>query len=256
MKRPTRPKRTRHRAAAKARKRPSLTAEQRNTLETAIGYRFRDENQLTQALTHPSLIDEYHGSVGFSNQRLEFLGDRVLGLIMAEILINKYPQEREGHLTKLFHHLVSGPTCAKVGEQFGLRDYLFMDASMHANHKSAHYDKAVADAIEALIAAIYNDGGLDAAERFIKKCWVFEAMTKDTSEPDTNPKTRLSDWCGANRAPYAVYETVSVSGPDHAPQFTVRASVEGHGEAIAKGSNKAEAERAAALALIEILEQE
>jgi ribonuclease-3 len=251
---PSRPKRTRHRAAAKARKRPTLTADKRKALETAIGYRFKDEAILARALTHPSLIDEYQGSVGFSNQRMEFLGDRVLGLVMAEILINKYPKEREGYLTKLFHHLVSGPVCAKVGEQINLRDYLFMDASMHSN-QSSHYDKAVADAVEALIAAIYNDSGLDAAERFIKKCWIFDTLTKETAEPDANPKTLLSDWCGANRAAYAVYETVGTSGPDHAPKFTVKVSVENHGEATAKGSNKAEAERAAARALLDLLEK-
>lgn len=254
MKRPARPKRTRQRAAAKARKRPHLTHEQRDTLEASIGYRFKDEEQLLCALTHPSLIDEFHASVGFSNQRLEFLGDRVLGLVMAELLINKYPREREGFLTKLFHHLVSGPTCAEVGERFQLRDYLFMDASMQSN-KQSQYDKAVADAVEALIAAIYHDGGLDAAERFIKKCWIFDTLTKETTEPDANPKTRLSDWCGAHKAAYAAYETLETRGPDHSPIFTVKASVDGHGHATAKGGNKAEAERAAASALLDLLEK-
>ncbi|MEO1304036.1 MAG: ribonuclease III [Pseudomonadota bacterium] len=254
MKRPSRPKRTRHRAAAKSRQRPTLTPNQRKALEADIGYRFKDESLLTKALTHPSLIDEYHGSVGFSNQRLEFLGDRVLGLVMAELLINKYPKHREGYLTKLFHQLVSGPTCAQVGARFNLRDYLFMDASMQSNQQS-QYDKAVADAIEALIAAIYHDGGLDAAERFIKKCWLFDDLAAGDMGPDENPKTLLSDWCGAHQTAYAVYETIEMSGPDHAPVFTVKASIEGHGEAIAKGSNKANAERAAAKALLDLLER-
>lgn len=253
MKRPARPKRTRHRAASKAKKRPTLSPEDRKSLESAIGYRFKDEDWLTRALTHPSLIDEYHGTVGFSNQRLEFLGDRVLGLIMAEVLINKYPKEREGYLTKLFHNLVSGPTCALVGEQFNLRSYLFMDASMRTN-KPSQYDKAVADAVEALIAAIYHDGGIDAAERFIKKCWIFDTLEAGSSDDTVNPKTQLSDWCGAHQTAYAVYETLDTSGPDHAPVFTVKASVEGHGEATAKGGNKAEAERAAARALLDLLD--
>lgn len=253
MKRPSRPKRTRHRAAAKAKPRPQLSPDQRQSLETKVGYRFKDEALLTRALTHPSLIDDFQGGAAFSNQRLEFLGDRVLGLIMAEVLINKYPNEREGYLTKQFHHLVSGPTCAQVGEQFQLRDYLFMDASMRSNSPSS-YDKAVADAVEALVAAIYHDGGLDAAERFIKKCWTFEVLKKDSPDTEANPKTRLSDWCGANRTAYAVYETVATSGPDHSPVFTVEVSVEGHGQATAKGGNKAEAERAAASALLDLLE--
>lgn len=253
MKKPARPKRTRLRAAAKAPKRPTLSGDQRKALETAIGYRFKDEDLLTRALTHPSLIDDFGGGASFSNQRLEFLGDRVLGLVMAEILINKYPKEREGHMTKLFHHLVSGPTCGEVGTQFNLRDYLFMDASMRQN-KPGHYDKAVADAVESLIAAIYHDGGLDAAEGFIKRCWVFDTLTKTNTQPDANPKTRLSDWCGANQAAYAVYSTVSQAGPPHAPVFTVEVGVDGHGTATATGGNKQEAETSAAAALLEKLE--
>ncbi|MDJ0921212.1 MAG: ribonuclease III [Henriciella sp.] len=254
MKRPARPKRTRLRAGAKARTRPTLSTQQRGKLEEIIGYRFKNEDLLTRALTHPSLIDDFGGGVGFSNQRLEFLGDRVLGLVMAEILINKYPKEREGHMTKLFHHLVSGPTCAAVGAKINLRDYLFLDASMKHN-RSGHYDKAVADGVEALIAAIYHDSGLDAAERFIKKCWIFDTLTKKASEPNANPKTRLSDWCGAHQAAYAVYATLSQDGPAHAPVFTVQVEVDGHGSATATGGNKQEAEKAAAAALLDKLEQ-
>lgn len=253
MKRPSRPKRTRLRANAKVMRHPKLSAEKRRELETQIGYHFHDEDILIHALIHPSLIDEYRGGAGFSNQRMEFLGDRVLGLIIAEILINKYPKEREGFLTKQFHDLVSGQTCAEVGSDLNLVDYLFMDASMQSNSSASH-SKAVADAVEALIAAIYLDGGLDAAEKFIKRCWIFDNLSKDRSPSDVNPKTRLSDWCGANKTAYAVYETLSSSGPDHEPVFTVKASVEGHGEATAKGGNKAEAERAAARALLDLLE--
>ena len=141
-----------------------------------------------------------------------------------------------------------------MGATLNLRDYLFMDASMRGN-RSANYDKAVADAVEALIAAIYMDGGLDSAERFIKRNWIFDTLSKDPEPDHANPKTRLSDWCGSNRTAYAVYETLEKSGSDHAPVFTVLASVEGHGQATAKGSNKAEAERAAASALLDLLEQ-
>lgn len=254
MKRPSRPKRTRLRAASKIIRHPKLPPEKQRQLETTMGYKFNDDDTLIHALIHPSLIDEYRGGAGFSNQRMEFLGDRVLGLVIAEILINKYPKEREGFMTKLFHNLVSGQTCAEVGNELNLRDYLFMDASMQSN-KSANYDRAVADAVEALVAAIYIDGGLDAAERFIKKCWNFDKLTKDVEDPNANPKTRLSDWCGANRTAYAVYETLGTSGPDHDPVFTVKASVEGRGEATAKGGSKAEAERAAAGALLDLLDK-
>nr|WP_083332491.1 ribonuclease III [Hyphomonas sp. Mor2] len=254
MKRPSRPKRTRLRAGAKIPRHPRLSAEQRYELETTIGYKFHDEDILIHALIHPSLIDEYRGGASFSNQRMEFLGDRVLGLVVAEMLINKYPKQREGFMTKLFHNLVSGQTCADVGADLGLREYLFMDASMRSN-KNANYDRAVADAVEALIAAIYLDGGLNAAEKFIKRCWHFDSLAKDPDEKESNPKTQLSDWCGQNKTAYAAYETLETSGPDHAPVFTVKASVEGHGEATAKGGNKAEAERAAARALLDLLEK-
>ena len=252
MKKPTRPKRTRLRAAAKANGRPVLSTEQRKTLETAIGYKFKDVDLLTRALTHPSLIDDFDGGAQFSNQRMEFLGDRVLGLVIAEMLIARYPKEREGFLTKIFHTLVSGDTCALVGERFNLRDYLFLDASMQRN-KSGHYDKAVSDAVESLIAAIYQDSGLKAAETFIKTCWVFDTIRPEASNEE-NPKTRLSDWCGANGAPYAEYKTTAQNGPPHAPVFTIQASVEGHGHAVAKGGNKQEAEKAAAAALLEKLD--
>ncbi|MEM6556452.1 MAG: ribonuclease III [Pseudomonadota bacterium] len=254
MKRPSRPKRTRLRASAKGASQPRLDRDKQRKLETAMGYRFKDDDLLLHALIHPSLIDEYRGGASFSNQRMEFLGDRVLGLVIAEMLINKYPKEREGFMTKLFHNLVSGQTCAAVGATLNLRDYLFMDASMRGN-RSANYDKAVADAVEALIAAIYMDGGLDSAERFIKRNWIFDTLSNDPDPDQANPKTRLSDWCGSNQTAYAVYETLEKSGSDHAPVFTVRASVEGHGQATAKGSNKAEAERAAASALLDLLEQ-
>ncbi|MEO1553736.1 MAG: ribonuclease III [Pseudomonadota bacterium] len=254
MKRPSRPKRTRQRAGAKIARHPNLSRDKQRTLETAMGYRFKDDDLLLHALIHPSLIDDYRGGAGFSNQRMEFLGDRVLGLVIAELLINKYPKEREGFMTKLFHNLVSGQTCAAVGAELDLRDYLFVDASMRSN-QAANYNKAVADAVEALIAAIYMDGGLDAAERFIKRNWIFDSLVQDPEPNQSNPKTRLSDWCGSNKTAYAVYETLEKSGTEHAPVFTVRASVEDHGQATAKGSNKAEAERAAASALLDILEQ-
>jgi len=246
MKGSSRPKRTRHRAAAKAKSRPDLTSQERDRLEAAIGYTFKDGNLLQRALTHPSLSDEYSGGPRFSNQRLEFLGDRVLGLVMAEWLTLKYPKEREGHLTKVYHSLVSGETCAAVGEALNLRDYLFLDSSMQ-NNQPGHYDKAVGDAVEALIAAIYKDGGLESAEAFIKRIWIKDHMPSRLQDA-SNPKTRLSDWCGANRQPYAVYKTLSRKGPDHAPVFTVRASIEGHREATATGRNKQEAETAAAAA--------
>ena len=240
-----RPKRTRLRASAKTvrRKRPVLKPDKRQALEDRLGYKFRNAEWLHRALTHPSLIDTYDGDAQFSNQRLEFLGDRVLGLVMAELLIARFPAEREGYLTRLFHQLVSGEACADVGEAIDLKPYLFLDSSMR-NNKQGSYDKTVADAVEAIIAAIYRDGGFDAARDFITRHWILETVDREVAQQ--NPKTRLSDWCGANRVPYAEYEIVERSGPDHEPVFTVRARVEGRGEAVEKGRSRQEAEMAAA----------
>ena len=240
-----RPKRTRLRAAARTlkRRRPELDEAARADLEGRLGYTFQNVEWLNRALTHPSLIDNYDGDAQFSNQRLEFLGDRVLGLVMAELLISKFPAEREGYLTKIFHRLVSGETCAEVGEAMGLRTFLFLDSSMEKN-KRGSYDKSVADAVEAIIAAIYRDGGFEPARKFISSHWIMELVEREISQQ--NPKTRLSDWCGANRTPYAVYEVLDRSGLDHEPVFTVRASVEGKGAAVEKGRSRQEAEMAAA----------
>ena len=242
---PARPKRTRLRASGRTvkRKRPELSAEDRQELEGRLGYTFRTVEWLNRALTHPSLIDNYDGDAQFSNQRLEFLGDRVLGLIMAEVLIAKFPSEREGYLTRIFHQLVSGEACADVGEAMELRQFLFFDASME-NNKRGSYDKSVADAVEAIVAAIYRDGGLEAARAFISRHWIMELVDREISQQ--NPKTRLSDWCGANRAPYATYDIIERSGPDHEPVFLVEAKVEGHGAARDKGRSRQEAEMAAA----------
>lgn len=249
-----RPKRTRLRASAKAvkRKRPELSVDRRKTLEDRIGHRFSNAEWLNRALTHPSLIDSYDGDAQFSNQRLEFLGDRVLGLVMAELLIAKFPTEREGFLTQLFHQLVSGEACAEVGDRMGLKPFLFLDSSMERN-KRGSYDKSVADAIEAIVAAIYRDAGLEAARDFISRHWILDVVDREVSQQ--NPKTRLSDWCGANKAPYAVYDIVDRSGPDHEPVFTVRASVEGHGEAVEKGRSRQEAEMVAADRLLKDLQR-
>lgn len=254
MKRPSRPKRTRLRAASRSqqRTRPELSDADQSELEDVIGYKFKEARWLNTALTHPSLIDNYDGDAQFSNQRLEFLGDRVLGLVVAETLINRYPKQREGYLTKLFHNLVSGEACARVGETLNLRPYIFMDNSMQRN-RPGHYDKAVADAIEALIAAIYRDGNFDAAESFIKKHWIFE--TEDTDGQDNrNPKTLLSDWCGANQKPYASYKTIGRSGPDHAPIFEVEVQIEGLKSASGSGNNRQNAEMEAAENLLKLLE--
>ncbi|WP_300393025.1 ribonuclease III [Henriciella sp.] len=250
----SRPKRTRLRASGKAarRRRPELDNEQRADIEARIGHVFKDVDWLNRALTHPSLIDNYDGDAQFSNQRLEFLGDRILGLVMAEMLIAKFPAEREGYLTKIFHQLVSGEACAEVGEALGLRPFLFLDSSMEKN-KRGSYDKSVADAVEAIIAAIYRDGGLDAARGFISRNWVLDLVDREVSQQ--NPKTRLSDWCGANRAPYAVYDIVDRAGPDHEPVFKVRARVDGIGEAIETGRSRQEAEMAAADRLLRELQR-
>ena len=223
-----------------------------DTVESILAYTFQDKRLLDAALTHASCAD----SRLLSNERMEFLGDSILGQIVCEHLYHNCPDMAEGEMTQIKSKVVSRATCATVIDELGLIGYMQMGKGVRNPQASQQVPASVSAALyEAFVAAIYLDGGLDAAERFIKKCWIFDSLTKEVEDPNANPKTRLSDWCGANRTAYAVYETLGTSGPDHDPVFTVKASVEGRGEATAKGGSKAEAERAAAGALLDLLDK-
>jgi ribonuclease III len=195
------------------------------------------------ALTHPSFgADNY--------QRLEFLGDRVLGLAMAEWLSELFPNEKEGPLSHRFTVLVSGRTCAAVGRAIGLKPWLRLgkQARDDGGHES---DNILGDVVEALLGAAYLDLGLDVARAFVRRNWA-EYLGEKQDAP-RHPKSLLHEWAEANRRKSPVYTVIERTGPDHAPRFTIKASVGTAGEATASGSSRQEAETAAAAALLKTL---
>jgi ribonuclease-3 len=223
-------------------------------LAPIIGYRFARSELLDEALTHPSALfpepargPRRRKSFQRGYERLEFLGDRVLGLVIADLLWRRFEVEPEGYLTRRLTHLVCGETLARVANAIGLGAHLVLSRA-EATAGAAANPGILADVCEALIAAIYLDGGLEAAAAFIRRFW--EPLVDEMEEPPRDPKTALQEWAQARGMPLPSYELVGTSGPDHARRFTVAASVAGHDPATATASSKRTAEaRAAALLL-------
>lgn len=220
-------------------KRPDLAA-----VAKALGHTFARPQLLAQALVHRSAA----GGDVVSYERLEFLGDRVLGLAVAEMLFARFPTEPEGALAGRHTALVRAEALARVAEGIDLGRYLVLshgeeDAGGRSN------GALLADACEAIIGALYLDGGLTAAKQFIAGHWA--AMMEEDLTPPKDAKTGLQEWAQRRGLPLPVYETVSVEGPDHSPLFTIRVSVEGQKPEMATGASKRIAAQAAARALLE-----
>jgi ribonuclease-3 len=186
-----------------------------------------------------------------SNERLEFLGDRVLGLVIAEELHARYPDDAEGALALKLNALVREAACARAAEACGLASELIL-----ANSESASGGRrkatVLSGAIEAIIAALYQDGGLEVARRFIDSYWAdqFDTLSIDLRDP----KTMLQEWAqarGGNAGPVPVYEMVRREGPDHAPHFVVEVRVGGHDPLTGEGRSKRDAEQDAAKKMLE-----
>ena len=211
-------------------------------LEEALGHRFARPALLALALRHPSA-----GTQAGSNQRLEFLGDRVLGMVVAAMLYEAFPREAEGALSHRYSALVRREALADVARSLSLGQRLALgrgEGAAGGRDNPAN----LADACEAVIGALYIDGGLEAAERFIRCRWA-PAMAADP-EPPRDPKTRLQEWTQSRALGLPVYRTLSSSGPAHAPLFEVEAEVAGLGRAVATGATKRAAEQGAAGALL------
>jgi len=211
-------------------------------LERRIGYVFHDRDLLERALTHASVGDG--AKTVRHNERLEFLGDRVLNLCAAERLMALDPDAREGEMSRLLASLVNYHACARAAKRAGLPEAMRMSAS--ATKVGARKSDAVlGDACEALIAALYVDGGLECARAFFLKFWQEEFARLD--EPRSkDPKTQLQEWAQGQGLPLPVYEIISREGPDHAPSFTVSVEVEGYPPEQAQGRSRQDAEKAAA----------
>ena len=243
-----RPKRTRLRAKGKS-SQPSLAEADIKTLESILGHKFKNPETLIRALTHPSAVASVD-SVRLSNQRLEFLGDRVLNLVIAERLIDRRRLESEGDLAPRLNSFVRKGACAEAMRYLGISQFLIMSDGEIASG-GRERESTLGDACEAIIGAIYQDAGLSTARKFIEKGWAsqFEAAPAQTKDP----KTLLQEWAQGQGLPLPDYDVLSRSGPDHEPTYEVEVKVADRGAAVAAGSSKRDAERNAAALLLESL---
>lgn len=218
-----------------------------DALERALGRSFEDRSILVEALTHASAA----GRLEKDNQRLEFLGDRVLGLLTAEALLDHYPSEQEGALAPRLNALVRRETCAEAAEAIGLGAHLRM-ARSEAMTGGRRKKALLADAMEAVIAAVYLDGGLEAARETYQKIW--GGRLDSLSEAPIDAKTALQEWAQARGVALPSYIVLRRDGPDHAPNFEIEARLENGERATGAATSKRAAEQAAAAALLARLE--
>jgi ribonuclease-3 len=212
-------------------------------LAKSLGHRFAKPELLALALIHPSATKR-QGRDPHGYERLEFLGDRVLGVIVAEMLWRRFPDADEGELTRRHVALVRREALADVARKIGLGQHMTAssDAAMRDN------PGVLADLCEAVIAALYIDGGLEAAQRFVEKNW--GELLDRVKGPPADPKTALQEWAQARGLKLPAYRTLETKGPAHDRRFTVSVSVEGLPDATASGTTKRAAEAAAAAAAL------
>jgi ribonuclease III len=215
------------------------------TLSNALDYRFRDSRLLTDALTHPSA----DAARGRAFERFEFLGDRVLGLVVADMLLKRFPDEAEGHLARRQAQLVRRETLARVARTLGIDRAVILSKG---EDEGAGRDNPalLADACEAILGAVFADGGLEAAAPIIRAHW--EPLIAEATAPPRDAKTALQEWAQGRGLPLPAYAVIDQAGAAHEPTFHVSVSVEGKlGEG--RGTSKRAAEQAAAAALLEQL---
>ena len=212
-----------------------------------LGHRFADRNLLLRALTHKSFGSET------SNERLEFLGDRVLGMIVAETLYAAHPTWEEGELAVRLNGLVRRETLAQIATDIGLGRFLRL-AKGEEEQGGRAKPAILADAMEAVIAAVFLDGGLPAARGVVARLWADYFANRVS--PPKDAKTALQEWTVAKGLGQPRYETVDRSGPDHAPVFIVAVILPGGDRATGEGTSKRTAEQEAAKALIKALKAE
>jgi ribonuclease III len=198
---------------------------------------------LDRALTHAS-------AGGADNEQLEFLGDRVLGFLIAELLIKQYPKENEGALALKLNAMVRMETCARVAEAAGV-DKLLILAPSEERSGGRRKSAILGDACEAVIAALYLDGGIDAARKFVTLHW--QPLMSVSMGDLRDPKNALQEWAQGRKLGTPTYRVARREGPDHAPRFTVEVSVKGHEPATGEGTSLRAAEQAAARILMKTI---
>jgi ribonuclease III len=236
---PAKKKRTRGSKKAKA-------ADANAALEARIGHGFKDPNLLMQAITHVSALKSGRKR-GDSYQRLEFLGDHVLGLVVSDMLFHAFPNADEGELSKRLAELVRKESCADVAKSLGLLDDIKL-GSVGSSADARLRKSILGDICEAVIGAIYLDGGHAAASDFVKRNWT-ERMHKPR-RPLRDPKTVLQEWAQGKGLPTPVYREVERTGPHHDPQFRVAVDLPGLAPAEGVGGSKRAAEKVAASVMI------
>jgi ribonuclease-3 len=205
---------------------------------------------LVQALTHPSISQRRVLRRVTPYERLEFLGDRVLGLVVADMLFNSFPDEPEGALARRHAALVRRETLARVATAINLETAIAMSKGEEEAGGRAN-PALLADACEAVIGALYADGGFDVATAFVLRHW--RPLMEEAAAPPKDAKTALQEWAQGLGKPLPVYTTVRVEGPPHDPLFKVSVAVADHEAAVATGPSKRAAEQAAATMLLEMV---
>jgi ribonuclease III len=216
------------------------------SLEERIGYRFKDAALLDSALSHISALKGARNRAG-SYQRLEFLGDHVLGLVISDMLFRAFPKADEGELSRRLADLVRKETCAEIARGIDLGAAIRLGAS-EANAGGRTRPAILADVCEALIGAVYLDGGYGDAEALVARLW--ETRMKTKAQPLRDPKTVLQEWAQARGLATPVYREIARSGPDHDPEFRVAVQLPKLAPAEGSGRSKRAAEQAAAAAMM------
>ena len=211
-------------------------------LENIIKHYFRDKTLLRRALTHKSFSDQ-------NNEKLEFLGDRVLGLVISKKLLDKYPNEKEGVIDKKFANLVNKKTCVNIAKKLNLKKYLYLGAS-HKNLERSE-DKILSDCLEALVGAIYLDGGLKSSEKFILNFW--ETYIDKSVITLIDSKTKLQEYSLKKFKKLPKYTFFKKTGPQHKPLFKTEVEIPESKKIFGIGSSKKNAQQNAAAKLIKIL---
>jgi ribonuclease III len=210
-----------------------------SALETRIGHGFADSGLIVAALTHVSAVN---GSRRETYQRLEFLGDRVLGLVVSEMLYEAFPLAEEGELSRRLADLVRKESCAEVALEWGVQAFVRLGDS--ERQTGAARTAILGDICESIIGAVFLDAGYAAAKSVVRAA--FEARMRSPRRPLRDPKTALQEWAQARGLPTPLYRETARSGPDHAPEFTISVEVSGYQPAEAKGFAKRLAEQSAA----------
>jgi len=210
-----------------------------------LGYAFKHRSLIELALTHASARPSLKPNE--DNERLEFLGDRVLGLAIAELLTASFPEASEGELARRFNQLVRAETCAEIAQDWELGKLILMSGG-EADSGGRGKKTILANACEAVLGAIFIDGGYAAARDIVHRFWAAELSGYGLATPDA--KSVLQEWAQGRRLPLPRYIEIAREGPDHAPRFTAEVQIDGVAPERGHGANKRAAEQAAALAML------